>query len=63
VLRVLAGGWEVDREVFCKGLDQVFVEQPQLRKVPTVWRTNCRERRFVFICAMMYLRVFLQSLF
>jgi hypothetical protein len=40
-LRVLAGGWEVDREVFCKGLDQVFVEQPQQRKVPIVWGTNC----------------------
>jgi len=36
-MRVLGGGWEVD----CQGLDQVFVEQPHQRKVPSLWRTNC----------------------
>lgn len=27
-MRVLGGGWEVDREDLLQGLDQVFVEQP-----------------------------------
>jgi hypothetical protein len=47
-MRVLGGGWEVDR-----GLDQVFVEQPQQRKVPSSWRTNS-ERIGFFVCAMMH---------